>query len=330
MFDIISFGSGTQDIFIQSKNFTFLKDKSFVSGQGLCVGAGSKFYVDQMLTTIGGCGVNTAFTFALQGLATAYCGKVGNDLAGRQIVEKLTEVGVVTNLVIKTDRLMTSHSIILTAPDKERTILIYRGASNSLIEQDINWDELKNAKWFYIAPMSGDCAPLFIKLIEFAQQNNIQVSVNLGVSQIKMGLEKLQSLLNLPAVKIVNLNQEEAAQLTGVDFKNEKEIFKILDEVIAGIAVMTKGPQGVVASDGEYFYSAGVPQAGYLDRTGAGDAFGSGFTAPIIQGKSIEQAIQLATANATGCVQELGATNGLLKKDDWGIWPKAEVKKEKF
>jgi len=330
MFDIVSFGSGTQDIFIQSKNFTFLKDKSFVSGQGLCVGAGSKFYIDQMLTTIGGCGVNTAFTFALQGLATAYCGKIGQDLAGRQIMEKLTEAGVAIDLVVKTDGLATSHSIILTAPDKERTILIYRGASNSLTEQDINWDALKNTKWFYVAPMSGDCAPLFTKLLEFSQKNDIQVSMNLGASQIKMGLKKLRPLLNLSAAKIVNLNQEEAAQLTGVDFKNEKEIFKILDEMVDGIVVMTKGLEGVVASDGQYLYRAGTPNAGYVDRTGAGDAFGSGFTAAIMQGKSIEQAIQLATANATGCVQELGATNGLLKKDDFGPWPKVEVKKEKI
>jgi len=134
----------------------------------------------------------------------------------------------------------------------------------------------------------------------------------------------------LPVVKIVNLNQEEAARLTDVDFKNEKKIFKILDEVVDGIVIMTKGSGGVVVSDGEYLYSAGVPQAGYLDRTGAGDAFGSGFTAAIMRGKPIEWAIQLATANATGCVQELGATNGLLKKDDFGLWPKVTVSKMKI
>jgi len=283
-----------------------------------------------MLTMIGGCGVNTAFTFVLQGLATAYCGKIGQDLAGRQILEELIKVGVTTDWVVKTDNLATSQSIILTVPNKERTILIYRGASNSLTEQDINWDELKNAKWFYVGPMSGDCAPLFAKLFGFAQENNIQVSTNLGASQIKMGLEKLRSLLNLPVVKIVNLNQEEAARLTDVDFKNEKKIFKILDEVVDGIVIMTKGSGGVVVSDGEYLYSAGVPQAGYLDRTGAGDAFGSGFTAAIMRGKPIEWAIQLATANATGCVQELGATNGLLKKDDFGLWPKVTVSKMKI
>lgn len=330
MFDVVTFGSGTQDIFVQSKNYTFLDSEKFVSGKGLCVGAGSKFYIDQMFLTLGGCGVNTAFTFAQQDLKTAWCGKIGADLAGRQIIEELQKVDVATDLIVKTEKLMTSHSIILTAPDQERTILIYQGASNALTKDDINWEKLKQAKWFYVAPMSGECAKLFEPLLKFAQKNNIQVSTNLGANQIKMGLAVLRPLLNLPAVKIVNLNQEEASQLTGIDFKKEKEIFRVLDELVQGVVVMTKGPQGAVVSDGQYLYSAGVPQAGYLDRTGAGDAFGSGFTAAIIQGKSIKEAIQLATVNATGCVQEFGATRGLLKKGDFGPWPKVKVTKTKI
>lgn len=330
MLDIITFGSGTQDIFVLSKNFTFLDSEKFISGKGLCVGAGSKFYIDQMLLTFGGCGVNTAFTFVLQGLKTGWCGKIGADLAGRQIIEELQKVGAAADLIVKTDKVMTSHSIILTASDQERTILIYQGASNALTKDDINWEKLKQTKWFYVASMSGECAQLFEPLLKFAQENNIQISTNLGKSQIKMGLAALRPLLNLPAVKIVNLNQEEASQLTGVDFEKEKEIFKILDEAVQGIVIMTKGSKGAVVSDGQYQYRAGIPKAEYIDRTGAGDAFGSGFTAAIIHSKTIKEAIQLATANATGCVQEFGATRGLLKRDDLGLWPKVEVTKEKI
>lgn len=329
MFDVVTFGSGTQDIFVQSKKYSFIDSDKFVSGKGLCVGAGSKFYVDKMFLTIGGCGVNTGVTFALQGLQTTYMGKIGQDLAGQQVIDELKKAGLDTSLIVKTDKMITSHSIILTAPDQERTILIYRGASNSLKESEVPFDKLQT-KWFYVAPMSGNCAALFEPLLKFAQEKNIQVSTNLGKSQIKMGLDGLRPLLNLPVVKIVNMNQEEAALLTGIDFKREKEIFKILDEVVQGIVIMTKGPEGVVVSDGQYLYQAGTPESGYIDRTGAGDAFGSGFTTAIIKGQSIKEAIQLATANATSCVQKFGPTRGLLKKDDFGPWPKVEVKKEKI
>ncbi len=67
-----------------------------------------------------------------------------------------------------------------------------------------------------------------------------------------------------------------------------------------------------------------------MDRTGAGDAFGSAFVAVIIRGGTIEEAIQLGTANATSTVQQIGAKNGLLKKGNWGPWEKVQVEIKKL
>ena len=60
------------------------------------------------------------------------------------------------------------------------------------------------------------------------------------------------------------------------------------------------------------------------ERTGAGDAFGSAFLAGYMEKEDIAHAIQLGTANSTGVLQEVGATRGLLKKDEWGSWEKVE------
>jgi ribokinase len=51
------------------------------------------------------------------------------------------------------------------------------------------------------------------------------------------------------------------------------------------------------------------------DRTGAGDAFGSGFVAAIAKGQSIGEALTLGSANATSVVQKIGAKAGILKTD---------------
>lgn len=91
---------------------------------------------------------------------------------------------------------------------------------------------------------------------------------------------------------------------------------------------MTKGPEGVVVSDNTHIYRAGIPKSDMIDRTGAGDAFGSAFTAGYIEKGNIGHAIQLATANATAVLQEIGAANGLLKKGEWGEWEKVRVSKE--
>ena len=51
-----------------------------------------------------------------------------------------------------------------------------------------------------------------------------------------------------------------------------------------------------------------------LDRTGAGDAFGSGFLAYYSQGHSLKESVVFASANSTSVVQKIGAKDGILHK----------------
>src|SRR3989338_8563394 len=192
-----------------------------------------------------------------------------------------------------------------------RSILEYLGASHRLTKEDIPFDKIK-ADWFYISSLSGESHKIFEPLVNFAYENKIKMTVNPGKTQLKEGLAALRSLLNK------------------IDFQKEKEIFQKLDEWVDGLVVMTKGPKGVVASDGKNLYSAGIPESDFIDRTGAGDAFGSAFVAGWIDKQDITHAIQLGTANATSCLQEMGATKGLLKKSEWGPWPKVEVRVSKI
>ena len=52
-----------------------------------------------------------------------------------------------------------------------------------------------------------------------------------------------------------------------------------------------------------------------VDRTGAGDAFSSGFTAVIAAGESLERAVTFASANSTSVVTKIGAKAGILPHD---------------
>ena len=51
-----------------------------------------------------------------------------------------------------------------------------------------------------------------------------------------------------------------------------------------------------------------------VERTGAGDAFGSGVLGALIHGKSIVDAMQWGNANSTSVVQYIGAREGLLER----------------
>ncbi|HRY52485.1 MAG TPA: carbohydrate kinase family protein [Candidatus Portnoybacteria bacterium] len=323
MFDIVTFGSATRDIFVRSKELKIIDSGEFITGKALAVEAGGKLYVDELIFATGGGGSNCAATFALQGLKAAFLGLIGDDSGGLEIFRELNKLGVDCNFIKTTTKAKTPYSIILSAPGKERSILVYEGASHQLSLADIPFEKIKHARWFYLSGLSGESAKVFEPIIDFAAANKIKVAVNPGHDQLTKDLDVLKKLLG--KIDILLVNQEEASAITGVDFKNEQELFKKFDELVPGIAVMSKGKEGVAVSDGKKIYRAGIPESGYVDRTGSGDAFGSGFVATIIQGGSIPEAIQLGTANATATIQQIGAKNGLLKKGDFGSWEKVQV-----
>ncbi|MBL7155287.1 MAG: carbohydrate kinase family protein [Candidatus Portnoybacteria bacterium] len=326
MYDIIAFGSATQDVFMSSHELKVVEDEKFITKKGLCVPLGSKMFMENIFFAMGGCGTNTAVTFARQGLKAAYLGLIGQDCSGQIIKDELNNQGVSLELLKETNKWPTAYSVILSLPEIGRSILKKTGACHYMAEGDIPFDKVKT-KWVYLGSLSRESYKIVEPMVNFAKENNIKVAANpVGDTQLTVGLENLRSLLNKMDILVVN--QEEAARLTDLDFKKEKEIFQKLDKLVEGIVVMTKGPKGVTVSDGKDLYSAGIPKSGLVDRTGAGDAFGSGFMTGYIAKQDIAHAIQLGTANATACLQKLGATKGLLKKDDWGEWEKVRVVKE--
>jgi len=322
-YDIITFGSATNDIYLISKNFKVVSEKKLYTQKGLCLNLGSKIDVEDILFRTGGGGINTAFTFKNQRFKVAWCGMVGKDDAGQKIIKELKENKIGTSFILKTSKKPTNHSVILTTPGKERTILVFRGAAGELTKKDIPWQGLE-ANWFYLAPLSGKLALIFEDLVNFAKKNKIKVAVNPGNSQLSLPQELLQKILK--QIDVLFLNQEEASMLTKIPYNKENDIFKKLDEMVPGICVMTKGPEGAIASDGNFLYKAPAPEAKVVDVTGAGDSFSAGFLSGLIKKNDISFAMQLGTANSGACISQWGAKEGLLKKNQ--KWKKAEIKKE--
>ena len=269
MYDIITFGSAAQDIFVKSKAFKILKgDNDFATGEGICLPFGSKIDVEDIFYATGGGGTNVAAAFAKQGFKTAFCGAIGIDMSGLEIVRELKFFKVNTNFIVKKKEKHTNHSVVISSADGDRTILVYRGASDILNEKDIQWKKIKKAKWFYLAPLASPTASsrsetsssqrpkpegeggisLFEKIVNFAHENKIKIAVNPSKQQLSLPAEELKRIFC--KADILFLNQEEASLLTKIPFEDEAEIFKKLDEIVCGICVMTKGGEGVVASDG--------------------------------------------------------------------------------
>ena len=322
MYDIISIGSATRDVFFGASDLKKFKMDEFPTGEAICLGSGSKLEMKKIAFASGGGGTNAAVTFSRQGLKTANIAVVGQDFNGEEILRELSGEGIDVQYFQKHDDDFTGYSVILVHPDGERTIMSYKGEGQHFDPKKIPFDKLKS-KWFFLDSLGGNFE-VFEGLVNHAVKNGIKLATNPGGKELAHGLEKLKPLLK--NFSVVIMNQEEAAGLTGIDYKKEEEVFKFMDEIIGGIFVMTKGPDGVVVSDGKNVYSAGVPDSPVVERTGAGDAFSSGFVVEYIRSGDITKAIQFATANASSVVTQYGAKAGILKKGDWGPWPLIEVK----
>jgi ribokinase len=321
MQDVITIGTATRDVFLRSEVFKgisdphFSKKVGFPSGIAQCFPFGGKIEVEEPVITTGGGATNAAVTFARMGFRAAALFKIGDDAIGKEIVRELEDESI-TPFPVKDLQNPTAYSTILLSPSGERTILVHRGASEEMRRADVPLSTL-TGRWAYIAP-GGIPFPVMETILKALKTTKTAVAINPSKDYLSLPERKRKALF--AAASVVLLNREEAAYATGINYKREKEIFEKMDEWVDGIVAVTDGANGVTVSDGAHLYRAGVfKERVVADRTGAGDAFGSGFVAGLIgrtlNTSTIQEAIRIGSAHATSVVEHVGAKRGILKID---------------
>lgn len=331
MFDIVSIGGATQDVFVRSEGAQVLRLSDRLHEKAwLGFDYGAKVSVEQLKFTVGGGATNTSVAFSRLGLQAACLVKLGQDRGGEQVLEELSAQGVATSLVCQSEG-QTGFSVILTSYEGERSILAFRGLNRELHWDDLDLQALAQTRWLYLSSLSGDSGQIIAPLLDFAAKHGIQVAMNPGSTQLKTGLEALKPLL--AQVDLLFLNKEEAAQLTGLELRKPPEEHLRLQElshphrppymydldahlqtlkaVTRGTVILTDGPRGTQAYNGREVWAMPVFPVDVADVLGAGDAFGAAFTAAWIQQEDLEQALCWGAANAAGVVTDPGAHNGL-------------------
>ena len=86
MYDIISIGSATRDVFFSADDIKKFKMSEFPTGEAICLGLGSKIEMKKIVLTSGGGGTNAAVTFSRQGLKTACIGVISTDANGTDLL----------------------------------------------------------------------------------------------------------------------------------------------------------------------------------------------------------------------------------------------------
>jgi len=315
MHDIIAVGSATEDVFVNLDQTQILRweDKQG-SRDFLALDYGAKIPVDELMIDTGGGATNTATTFARMGMKIAALCKVGQDGPGDEVVKRLAQEGVDTSLFICSDQYSTGFSVIITGFTGDRTILVHRGASTALTEDEIPWEALAQSKWLYVGSMAGPAAPLFSKLAIFGGQHNVKVAINPGSTQLRAGLDSLREALTHTTA--IFLNKREAHQLTGVEPDrgpaDEREMLRLLYEVGCQNVVITAGAEGSHGYDGRRYYTIPAFNTEVISTVGAGDAYGAACIVGLYHGLPLNEAMRVGAANAASGVSKFGAKEGIL------------------
>lgn len=305
---LLAIGAAVQDVFLShSDEFKPVSDKT-LHEQFMRLELGAKADVNNIEFSTGGGATNAAVTFARQGLESHFMGTIGHDPAGTAVLDDLDKEGVNTAYVSYSEKYNTGYSVLLLAPSGERTILTYRGASTHYDARNFNLDNV-DADWLYVSSMAGSMDALHTIFAQ-AKQNDIKIFFNPGKGELKH-VEKLKSLLE--DVDILSVNKEEMSQI--VEGDGLEELARHAMHLVP-VAIVSDGPNGVLATDGKTVVRAGMYEdVKVIDRTGAGDSFGSGFLSQWVQGKSLKDSIIFASANSTSVVTKIGAKTGILQQN---------------
>lgn len=299
---IYAFGKATQDVFLRSQEFD-PKTEGKVAYTHLPLGA--KLDVEEAFFSTGGNATNVAVTLARQGLEAHFVWALGEDPASLSILTDMKTEGVHTNLVDRSSEYRASFSTILLSPGGERTILNFHGSSMGEESFHAALSKIDKAGWLY--PSSLGDYRLLTMLVERAKALGAKVMFNPAGSELSQP-ENLKSLLK--DIEVFCLNKDEMQSIVGEG--NLEELVKKGLE-LCPVVIVSDGPNGVCASDGKTIITAGMYEdVPVIDRTGAGDAFASGFLSRWSRGSSLRDAVIFASANSTSVVSKIGAKAGIL------------------
>lgn len=252
-----------------------------------------------LLVNCGGKGLNQSIASSKAGNEVFHAGIVGN--GGELLEEKLKEYGVNTSL-LKQENQPCGHAIIQVDDHGQNCILLYGGTNRLLTETYI--DGVLDAFGKEGLVLVQNETNLVDYVIAQAHQRGLKTALNAA----PMNQDVLSYPLELLDWLIVN--EVEGRQIAGCE--SDDEILPILRKKYPNCNVLlTLGSRGArCAADGKE-YRIGCFDVPVVDTTAAGDTFSGYFLYGILNEKTIEESLLLATTASSIAIGKAGASDSV-------------------
>jgi len=274
-------------------------------------------------THCGGKGLNQSVAAARAGAEVWHAGMIGCD--GDMLYEKLRENGVNLSLTERADG-VSGHAIIQVDNKGQNCILLYGGTNQALTEDYI--DRALAAFGSEGLVLVQNETNLVGAIVQKAHARGLKVAINASPMDEKI----LPYPLEL--VDWLVVNEIEGAAIANCEF--EVDILPQLAKRYPNMNVLlTLGKRGAICARGQERATSGIYSVKVVDTTAAGDTFLGYFLTEALDGKRLSDALNLATAASSLCVQVMGASDSvplrsevlhaieqgtLGKPGEWGGW----------
>lgn len=311
--DIVCVGNANIDAFLtvrDAKAHCHINEKE----SEICFPYGQKILVDSSEFLLGGGASNVAVGLSRLGFHSALVAEVGDDEFAQKIKRTLEREGVDASHMVQTRGAASSFSIGISV-EGERTLFV----RHVIREHNFQFDTLRS-EWVYLGGLGREWTGAYERVVEWVKKSNAKLMFTPGTTQIHAGHDAIKRAIEASEVFIVN--KEEAISI--VNMKNKisnrkgmENLLRELQQLGSKIVVITDGENGSFAIDEKgqtHSYPASNQRA--VERTGAGDAYATGFLAALMNKKTIEEAMRWGTKNAGSVIMKAGAQQGLLTRDE--------------
>ncbi len=299
---------------------------------------GKLVQVGDLEQVVGGVVPNTAGALSRLGMSVCPMGKIGNDLLGKSILEKMQAEGLPTNRMITDAKSATSYTVVINVPGIDRIPLHSPGANDTFSKYDLDYEIIRQARHFHFGypPLMRslfiDGGTQLAEIFERVQQLGVGTSLDMARPDPRTEAGKVdwQSLLQkvLPFVDLFTPSIDELLYM--ID-RSAFNAFIDSDKALGGLTefdllrlgreLLNMGTKEVLIKLGEFgafyisekeSYYAPCFRVELKGAIGSGDCTIAGFLAARLRGLSATEALTIAVATGACNVEAMDSLSGIL------------------
>lgn len=285
---------------------------------------GSKTQLESEVVTVGGNAFNVAVGLNRQGIETELLSILGNDMDGDRILQFLDEEvkrlklkGKSLSLKLKIEKkedVKTNVGYVVSFQSERFLLIDTSPKSYRLSTTDYR---LQTTDWLFLSSVGPNYEEFFKQVLELKSKIGFKLAYNPSSNELKNEVGTFIEMVK--ASDVLFANKKEGNKIIVPLFhcsiaEKTEELTRKLWEATHKLVVVTDGKRGSWVYDGEKIYYEAASDEEAVEKTGAGDAYESGFLAEFLKTGDIQAAMKNGTLNAGSVIKYVGAVEGLLYK----------------